>query len=127
MSDELDDDLLPLPKGWAESVRSAVLNIVGLVRIATLAARAFLIEEGDGPTTTRSAARHPTRSTFHDPRLTNGHASNHGHVGHVVRRARPLADIEGSPGDSASRPPLCDSREGGRISFTHLFLLEVGQ
>jgi hypothetical protein len=48
MHDEFDVDVsLPLPRDWGSSVRSAVLNIVVLVRIATLAAREFLIEEGD--------------------------------------------------------------------------------
>ena len=48
MHDEFDVDIpLPLPADWGGSIRSAVLNIVVLVRIATLAAREFLIEEGD--------------------------------------------------------------------------------
>jgi len=46
MCDELDFDV-PLPRGWGDSVRSSVLNIVVLVRIATLAAREFLMREGD--------------------------------------------------------------------------------
>ncbi len=49
MGDELcEHDLgtLPLPKGWAQNVRHAVLNIIGIVRIAMLAGREFLIEEG---------------------------------------------------------------------------------
>jgi len=48
MRDECDVDVsLPLPKDWGDSVRSSVLNIVVLLRIATLAAREFLIQEGD--------------------------------------------------------------------------------
>jgi len=48
MCTELDNDLsTALPRDWTESIRSAVLNIVVLVRIATLAAREFLIQEGD--------------------------------------------------------------------------------
>jgi len=48
MCDECDIDApLPLPKDWGDSVRYSVLNIVVLVRIATLAAREFLIREGD--------------------------------------------------------------------------------
>ena len=48
MHDEFDVDVsLPLPADWGGSIRSAVLNIVVLVRIATLAAREFLIKEGD--------------------------------------------------------------------------------
>ncbi len=48
MCSELDNDLsTALPRGWTDSIRSAVLNIVVLVRIATPAAREFLIQEGD--------------------------------------------------------------------------------
>ena len=48
MCDDFDVNIpLPLPKGWAGSIRSAVLNVVVLIRIATLASREFLIEEGD--------------------------------------------------------------------------------
>ena len=43
---EHDLEALPLPKGWTENVRHAVLNIIGIVRIAMLAGREFLIEEG---------------------------------------------------------------------------------
>jgi len=38
-----------LPKDWAESVRHAVLNIVGVVRLAMLSGRELLIQEGDVP------------------------------------------------------------------------------
>ncbi len=45
---EQDEDLesLPLPKGWSKSVRHAVLNVIGLVRVAMLAGREFLIQNG---------------------------------------------------------------------------------
>ena len=49
MGDELcehDLEALPLPKGWGRNVRHAVLNVIGIVRIAMLADREFLIEEG---------------------------------------------------------------------------------
>ncbi len=52
MCDELceeDIESLHLPKGWAETVRHAVLNVVGILRIAMLADREFLIQEGDVP------------------------------------------------------------------------------
>ena len=38
---------LRLPKGWAANVRGAVLNVIGLVRIAMLAGREAFIREGD--------------------------------------------------------------------------------
>jgi transposase len=38
---------LRLPKGWRSSVRSAVLNVIGIVRIAMLAGREALITNGD--------------------------------------------------------------------------------
>jgi hypothetical protein len=38
---------LRLPKGWRSSVRSAVLNVVGVVRIAMLTGREALIANGD--------------------------------------------------------------------------------
>ncbi len=38
---------LQLPKGWRASVRNAVLNVVGIVRIAMLAGREALITNGD--------------------------------------------------------------------------------
>jgi hypothetical protein len=40
---EEDVESLPLPKDWAESVRHAVLNVVGIVRLAMLSGREFLI------------------------------------------------------------------------------------
>jgi transposase InsO family protein len=44
-----DDDLssLKLPKNWLQNVRHTVLNVIGLVRIAMLAGRELLIENGD--------------------------------------------------------------------------------
>ncbi|HYW81503.1 MAG TPA: helix-turn-helix domain-containing protein, partial [Thermoguttaceae bacterium] len=36
-----------MPKHWAANVRGAVLNVIGLVRVAMLAGREFLIGEGD--------------------------------------------------------------------------------
>ena len=50
MCDELceqDIESLPLPKDWAANVRNAVLNVIGMVRIAMLAGRQFLIQKGD--------------------------------------------------------------------------------
>ena len=50
MCDELREgeiESLPLPKDWAESVRHAVLNVVGIVRLAMLSGRELLIQEGD--------------------------------------------------------------------------------
>ena len=48
MCTKLDNNLsAALPRDWTDSIRCAVLNIVVLVRIATLAAREFLIQEGD--------------------------------------------------------------------------------
>jgi len=44
-----DLELLPLPKGWTTGIRHAVLNILGIVRIALLTGREFLIQEGDAP------------------------------------------------------------------------------
>ena len=38
---------LRLPKGWRSSVRNAVLNVIGIVRIAMLAGREALISNGD--------------------------------------------------------------------------------
>ena len=40
-----DLESLPLPKDWAANVRHAVLNVIGIVRIAMLAGREFLIQE----------------------------------------------------------------------------------
>ena len=42
-----DIESLPLPKGWSKAARSAVLNVVGIVRVAMLAGREALILEGD--------------------------------------------------------------------------------
>jgi len=39
-------DSLRLPKGWRSHVRNAVLNVVGIVRVAMLAGREALIENG---------------------------------------------------------------------------------
>ncbi len=38
---------LPLPKDWSATVRNAVLNVIGIVRIAMLAGREALIQQGD--------------------------------------------------------------------------------
>jgi len=43
---EQDVDSLPLPKNWHSSVRNAVLNAIGIVRIAMLAGREALITDG---------------------------------------------------------------------------------
>ena len=48
MCDELcrqDLELMPLPKDWTDNVRHAVLNVIGIVRIAMLSGREFLIQE----------------------------------------------------------------------------------
>ena len=50
MCDELceqDIESLPLPKDWAKSIRHAIMNVIGIVRIAMLAGRRFLIQEGE--------------------------------------------------------------------------------
>jgi hypothetical protein len=50
MCDEISglaDDSLRLPKGWRSHVRNAVLNVVGVVRIAMLTGREALIANGD--------------------------------------------------------------------------------
>jgi putative transposase len=44
---EGDVDSLRLPKNWHSLVRSAVLNVIGIVRIAMLAGREALIKNGD--------------------------------------------------------------------------------
>jgi hypothetical protein len=44
---EDDVERLRLPRNWRASVRSAVLNVVGIVRVAMLAAREALINNGD--------------------------------------------------------------------------------
>ena len=50
-TERCDDDIesLPLPKGWSKTVRHAVLNIIGVVRVAMLAGREALIQNGDLP------------------------------------------------------------------------------
>ena len=49
MRDEVcqQDVELPLPKNWPSCVRHAVLNVIGLVRIAMLVGRESLIKNGD--------------------------------------------------------------------------------
>ena len=49
MRDEVcqQDVELPLPKNWPARVRHAVLNVIGLVRIAMLVGRESLIKNGD--------------------------------------------------------------------------------
>ncbi len=42
-----DMEALPLPKGWKGSIRNAVLNVIGIVRIAMLAGREALIRNGE--------------------------------------------------------------------------------
>ena len=43
MCTELEDDLsITLPKDWGKSIRSTVLNIIGLLRIGMLKGREFL-------------------------------------------------------------------------------------
>ena len=46
---EEDEDIgsLPLPRGWSKTVRHAVLNVICLVRVAMLAGRECLIQNGD--------------------------------------------------------------------------------
>ncbi len=41
-----DIESLPLPKGWSKAARNAVLNVIGIVRIAMLAGREALIRNG---------------------------------------------------------------------------------
>ena len=50
MTDEIgeqDIESRRLPKDWHSFVRSAVLNVIGIVRIAMLAGRQALIDNGD--------------------------------------------------------------------------------
>ena len=51
MCDEFldDDDIesVPLPKDWTQTACHAVLNVIGILRVAMLAGREFLIREGD--------------------------------------------------------------------------------
>jgi len=42
-----DVESLPLPKDWSATVRNAMLNVIGIVRIAMLAGREALIKNGD--------------------------------------------------------------------------------
>lgn len=44
---ERDLESLPLPGDWTVGVRRAVLNVICIVRIAMLAGREFLVQEGD--------------------------------------------------------------------------------
>ena len=46
---EEDIESLPLPEGWPKVARHALLNVVGIVRVAMLAGREFLIQNGDAP------------------------------------------------------------------------------
>ncbi len=46
---EDDFESLPLPKAWSKTVRHAVLNVIGLVRVAMMAGREFLIQNGNVP------------------------------------------------------------------------------
>ena len=46
-SREQDTKSLRLPEHWATTVRNAVLNVIGIVRIAMLTGREALIEQGD--------------------------------------------------------------------------------
>jgi hypothetical protein len=47
--EQVTDDLSPikLPRNWSQTVRHAVLNVIGLMRIVMLTGREFLIEKGD--------------------------------------------------------------------------------
>jgi hypothetical protein len=52
MPDELHDDeaeSLRLPKNWHALVRCAVIQVIGIVRIAMLTGREALIKNGDAP------------------------------------------------------------------------------
>jgi hypothetical protein len=42
-----DIESLPLPKNWSATARNAVLNVIGIVRIAMLVGREVLLQEGD--------------------------------------------------------------------------------
>ncbi len=42
-----DIESLPLPRGWSIAARNAVLNVIGIVRIAMLAGRETLMKNGD--------------------------------------------------------------------------------
>ncbi len=50
MSNEIRQETaesLPLPKDWPATVRDAVLNVIGIVRVAMLGGREALIQRGD--------------------------------------------------------------------------------
>ena len=52
MPDEIHEEeaeSLRLPRKWHACVRSAVLNVIGIVRIAMLTRREALIKNGDAP------------------------------------------------------------------------------
>ena len=52
MPDEIHEEeaqSLRLPRNWPTLVRSAVLNVIGIVRIAMLTGRETLIKNGDAP------------------------------------------------------------------------------
>ena len=42
-----DIETLRLPRNWSAAVRNAVLNVIGIVRIAMIAGREALIQNGD--------------------------------------------------------------------------------
>jgi hypothetical protein len=42
-----DIETLRLPRNWSASVRNAILNVIGVVGIATIAGRKALIQNGD--------------------------------------------------------------------------------
>jgi hypothetical protein len=94
-----DIESLPLPKGWSKTARHAVMNVIGIVRIAMLVGRAALIKNGDvkearihqlesdlamtreelrinGARMKRRSATTSTVST----RRTNGHPATAGHA-----------------------------------------------
>ena len=53
MNDTQDEEQLesiPLPGNWSWTARHAILNVIGIVRIAMLASRKYLIQHGDVPT-----------------------------------------------------------------------------
>ena len=73
MPDEIHDEeaeSLRLPRNWHALVRSAVLNVIGIVRIAMLTGRETLIKNGDAP----DARIHQLESPALLPRSGNGHA-----------------------------------------------------
>ena len=44
---EENAESFPLPKGWSEDARHAVLNVIGIVRVVMLKGREFLIQNGN--------------------------------------------------------------------------------